>query len=127
MAQGVSERMMALRGSVVRAPDSHSPPPVSRVACQHYEHLHEQRYLNYLVSKNDSVVRVKGLDMTLFPSGRDYFDKHKPQAAGVEPVVIHNNYIVGKEKKQRRFAETGLWRVDAEKHACLCLTCQPSG
>lgn len=91
---------------------------------KHYEHLHEQRYLNFLVTQKESSVVVKGLDQNLFPNGRHYFARQKPQKAGIKPVVIHNNYIVGKQNKTRRFKETGLWRLDSENKYCLCLSCR---
>eukprot|EP00271_Cylindrocystis_brebissonii_P004236 TRINITY_DN15868_c0_g1_i1.p1 TRINITY_DN15868_c0_g1~~TRINITY_DN15868_c0_g1_i1.p1 ORF type:complete len:488 (+),score=96.79 TRINITY_DN15868_c0_g1_i1:2258-3721(+) len=98
-------------------------PEGMKAFLRHYEHLHEQRYLNYMVAGNRSSAIVRGLDMNLFPNGRDYFAKQKPQKAGIQPVAIHNNYIVGKQNKTRRFVETGLWRVGNEKGMCGCLTC----
>lgn len=57
-------------------------------------------------------VVLKGLDPLKFINGRDYFDRKKAQVQGIVPAMIHNNYIVGKENKTRRFKRKGMWRVD---------------
>ncbi|GJP34500.1 hypothetical protein CLOM_g18941 [Closterium sp. NIES-68] len=88
-----------------------------------FEHLHEQRYLNQLVGKRRSKVRVQGLDTLMFPNGKEFFVQRAPQQAGIAPVVIHNNYIKGKKAKIQRFKEFGLWRADPTGTSCLCLSC----
>ena len=57
-------------------------------------------------------VKLRGLDPLLFINGRDYFDRKRAQHAGVVPVMLHNNYIVGKANKTRRFMIKGMWRLD---------------
>lgn len=89
-----------------------------------YEHLHEQRYLNALLRQNETKVVVKHLSVLQFPNGRDYFDRRKPQKKNVRPIVIHNNYIKGKQNKTRRFQRNGLWRIDSKSSICTCLTCR---
>ncbi|CAM6128967.1 unnamed protein product [Calypogeia fissa] len=59
------------------------------------------------------------LDQLHFPHGIIYFDLGWPQANNVEPVVIHNNWMVGYEAKLDRFRSYGLWRVAAEDMAEL--------
>ncbi|CAI7826927.1 unnamed protein product, partial [Closterium sp. NIES-54] len=52
------------------------------------------------------------LDPLMFINGRDYWDRRKAQKEGVTPVMIHNNYLISKWNKTRRFLTKGMWRVD---------------
>ena len=64
-------------------------------------------------------VRVGRLDRKLFPSGDLYFGKEGVRAT--QPlskvfvrrlpgaVIVHNNWIIGKESKVKRFQVSGLW------------------
>lgn len=52
-----------------------------------------------------------------FPTGGLYF-KNKTwvkETKGMH-VIIHNNYVVGFEKKIKRFRDYGLWLVDDYAH-----------
>ena len=51
------------------------------------------------------------LPMELFPSGRLYFETMSNQDRE-KIVVLHNNFIVGKEKKITRFKNFHLWALD---------------
>eukprot|EP00771_Trimastix_marina_P001831 gnl/Trimastix_PCT/2935.p1 GENE.gnl/Trimastix_PCT/2935~~gnl/Trimastix_PCT/2935.p1 ORF type:complete len:361 (+),score=54.32 gnl/Trimastix_PCT/2935:35-1084(+) len=57
-------------------------------------------------------LKIRGLDPKYFPSGDAYFSKQIPQKAGVTPVVIHNNFVIGKPAKMKRFVEHKLWVLD---------------
>lgn len=52
------------------------------------------------------------LDPVLFPTGGVYFVSKEPQARGVEPVLVHNNFLIGRDLKIQRFRDFGLWYVD---------------
>lgn len=57
------------------------------------------------------------LPQAAFPTGGLYF-KNKTwvkETKGMH-VIIHNNYIVGFEKKIKRFRDYGLWLVDDHAH-----------
>jgi len=68
-------------------------------------------------------LRVNVLDRKQFMSGVDYFEKSgrmfprllddgKPSRKLVDPLVVHNNWIVGKEAKIYRFREHLMWLYD---------------
>ena len=80
-----------------------------------------KRLMMILTSKNDqmgfsymdkSKIRIKGLETDLFPPGKLYFcvfnnTKYR------NVVVVHNNYIVGHDKKKHRFQNFNLWHYDS--------------
>ena len=54
------------------------------------------------------------LPMKYFPSGNIYFESMS-KVERDEVVVLHNNYIVGKDRKIQRFKSFDLWAQDFEK------------
>ena len=64
---------------------------------------HNQPLFNKLIHKSD--VKHKGLPRREFPSGNLYFGQKKRDGV----VVVHNNFIIGKDKKIQRFKKVGLW------------------
>eukprot|EP00850_Spirogloea_muscicola_P023868 SM000398S15210 [mRNA] locus=s398:4289:12937:+ [translate_table: standard] len=84
---------------------------------------HEQKYLNEELRGSNGTVRWRRLDRNLFPSGQFYFLDRSVQAAGVIPVVIHNNWIIGKEAKVARFKEFHLWKIRDADMGCPCARC----
>ena len=50
------------------------------------------------------------LPMKYFPCGRDYFELMSEESRK-EVVLIHNNFIVGRDKKIQRFKEFSLWNT----------------
>lgn len=94
--------------------------------------IDDQRALNRVVrrmkrqQKHERVPRVNVLDRNHFLSGVDYFEKSGrklPQLfdrggeasnTPVCPLVIHNNWIVGKEAKIYRFREHLMWLYDGD-------------
>jgi hypothetical protein len=46
--------------------------------------------------------------VALFPNGGVYFDEYGPEARR-PVVVVHNNFIVGTDRKRQRFKDCGLW------------------
>ncbi|KAL7505845.1 hypothetical protein ACHAXN_003966 [Cyclotella atomus] len=61
--------------------------------------------------KHPVQIRHAGLDEGLFPPGRLFFDDENKSKVLQESVVVHNNYIIGRENKKRRFKEYGLWKT----------------
>ena len=59
---------------------------------------------------NNSMVRIKKLDNTLFPSGHLYFTIFSDDQRS-ESVIVHNNYILGHDAKIQRFKKFGLWQT----------------
>ncbi|GAM28636.1 hypothetical protein SAMD00019534_118120 [Acytostelium subglobosum LB1] len=57
-------------------------------------------------------LRVFKLPRTTFPNGTAYFNLKLPQRANIEPVIIHNNCIIGHRSKRERFIDYGLWMID---------------
>eukprot|EP01132_Coremiostelium_polycephalum_P004049 gene4049-5068_t len=51
------------------------------------------------------------LDRKLFPNGTAYFNLKLPQRSNIQPIIIHNNCIIGHRSKRDRFIEYGLWFV----------------
>ena len=60
-----------------------------------------------------SRVCIQGLNTNFFPAGYQYFDETNytgyPNAKYANAVVVHNNYIVGHDKKIERFQKFNLW------------------
>mmetsp|Transcript_11756 Transcript_11756/g.19120 ORF Transcript_11756/g.19120 Transcript_11756/m.19120 type:complete len:863 (-) Transcript_11756:211-2799(-) len=68
----------------------------------------------YLKNKKFPSLKIRELDHDLFPHGQAYFENKTPQTKGIEPIVVHNNYIKGMPKKVQRFKEFSMWAVDAK-------------
>ena len=54
-------------------------------------------------------VRVYVLPDVKFPSGALYFDAQWRARQSQPPAVVHNNFIVGPDRKRDRFKRLGLW------------------
>lgn len=59
----------------------------------------------------NSAVSVKALPTHKFQSGETYFLKKKEQESA---LVVHNNFIIGADKKRKRFKEYGMWDYTVE-------------
>lgn len=73
----------------------------------------DQPGFNWALNKTAGQVDVYLLPQKAFPTGGLYF-KNKTwvkETKGMH-VIIHNNYIIGFEKKTKRFQDYGLWLVD---------------
>lgn len=71
----------------------------------------EQGILHDLISDETRGLNVKQFSKELFPSGFDYFEDYMQEQA----CVIHNNYIIGIDKKIDRFKEFNLWMDDGSE------------
>lgn len=81
------------------------------------------RMLKRRGSRDGGVLRVNVLDRNQFLSGVAYFEKSgtkfpklldgsEASNKSIHPLVIHNNWIVGKEAKVYRFREHLMWLYD---------------
>ncbi|EOA20914.1 hypothetical protein CARUB_v10001249mg [Capsella rubella] len=73
----------------------------------------DQPGFNWALNKTAHQVDLYLLSQAAFPTGGLYFKNSTwvKETKG-KHVIIHNNYIVGFEKKIKRFRDFGLWLVD---------------
>ena len=66
--------------------------------------------------KQDDLIKVGHMDKYKFPCGICYFERFNRMWAGdntcTDCVIVHNNWIMGKQAKVYRFKEHLLWVVD---------------
>lgn len=73
----------------------------------------DQPGFNWALMKTAHQVDLYLLPQAAFPTGGLYFkNKTWVKETKGKHVIIHNNYIVGFEKKTKRFRDYGLWLVD---------------
>jgi hypothetical protein len=60
-------------------------------------------------------IKTAYLNRNEFPSGNIYFSKSSPKNA----VIIHNNFIIGLDKKVERFKHWGLWNPVHYDFSCV--------
>ncbi|XP_071697854.1 UDP-D-xylose:L-fucose alpha-1,3-D-xylosyltransferase MGP4-like [Rutidosis leptorrhynchoides] len=73
----------------------------------------DQPGFNWALNKTADEVDLYLLPQAAFPTGGLYFkNKTWVKETKGKHVIIHNNYIVGFEKKIKRFHEYNLWLVD---------------
>ena len=78
--------------------------------------LNEQIVLNKIIRAYKSKkINLKRLDNKKFPDGNKYFDRYN-ETERKAAVVVHNNYIVGHDKKLTRFRKHGLWLLDSQHY-----------
>ncbi|ORZ02408.1 nucleotide-diphospho-sugar transferase-domain-containing protein [Syncephalastrum racemosum] len=71
----------------------------------------QQRAINRVLDEMDLSYHTSPialLDLAMFPHGRLYFERNIPMKYGMQPMIIHANYRVGKEKK-KALQGAGLW------------------
>ncbi|XP_010456126.1 PREDICTED: UDP-D-xylose:L-fucose alpha-1,3-D-xylosyltransferase-like [Camelina sativa] len=73
----------------------------------------DQPAFNLALNKTANQVDLYLLSQVAFPTGGLYFNNETwvKETKG-KHVIIHNNYIIGYDKKMKRFHEYGLWLVD---------------
>ncbi|KAJ8427374.1 hypothetical protein Cgig2_000503 [Carnegiea gigantea] len=73
----------------------------------------DQPAFNWALMKTEKQVDMYLLPQSAFPTGGLYFkNKTWVRETNGSQVIIHNNYILGFEKKIKRFRDYGLWLVD---------------
>jgi len=75
---------------------------------------HDQQVFNkiiqaYITSKK---LYIRRLDNKKFPDGNKYFNRYN-ETERKDAVVVHNNYIIGHDKKLTRFQKHGLWLLNS--------------
>lgn len=76
------------------------------------ETLTQQRVMNNVLRKmfpkdiTQSPYRL--LDMLLFPNGQYYFKLNLPKKLGINPLIVHANFLIG-DKKKLALIKAGLW------------------
>ncbi|CAJ2677832.1 UDP-D-xylose:L-fucose alpha-1,3-D-xylosyltransferase MGP4-like [Trifolium pratense] len=76
----------------------------------------DQPAFNWALMRNAKEADLYLLPQIAFPTGGLYFkNKTWVKETKGKHVIIHNNYIVGFEKKIKRFRDYGLWLVDDHK------------
>ena len=84
-----------------------------------YKHKNDQPAFNAAVAsytENDEAKLRINEDLVAFPHGRRFFDQEVRAHLRDQAVVVHNNWISGKEKKRERFEKHGLWRPSGKLH-----------
>ncbi|KAJ4823973.1 UDP-D-xylose:L-fucose alpha-1,3-D-xylosyltransferase mgp4 [Turnera subulata] len=75
--------------------------------------INDQTAFNWALMKTAGQVDVYLLPQAAFPTGGLYFEnKTWVEETKGKHVIIHNNWIVGFERKIKRFRDYGLWLVD---------------
>lgn len=77
-------------------------------------HDSEQKILTKLLYDKmyNANIMVSILDSDRYPSGFSYFNEHSPKYKSKMPVIIHNNFLIGKSIKRHRFVRYDLWNYD---------------
>ncbi|KAF1801872.1 glycosyltransferase family 77 protein [Mucor lusitanicus] len=50
------------------------------------------------------------LDLLLFPNGNYYFKMRLPKRLGIQPLIVHANFLIG-DKKKSALKKAGLWYI----------------
>ncbi|XP_072032632.1 uncharacterized protein [Amphiura filiformis] len=77
----------------------------------------DQIILNLMIRKRNipKNIKIKYLDPDKFISGKYYFNdewRKNNSETILNPVMVHNNWMIGHDKKVKRFRKHGLWFVD---------------
>ena len=93
-------------------------------------HMSEQKLLTKFLYGNeyDGPIDVAILPKDLFPSGYQYFNEysHFRNRSKPVPVIIHNNFLIGKEMKNKRFARYNLWKYSGNNRRSIFTTDESS-
>ncbi|KAG0175002.1 hypothetical protein DFQ28_003416 [Apophysomyces sp. BC1034] len=74
----------------------------------------QQAAMNSALNHMDMDIRTSSvvlLDVLHFPNGFVYFTHDLPRRHGIEPFVVHANYLVGDDKR-KKLKEHNLWYLD---------------
>ncbi|CEG77102.1 hypothetical protein RMATCC62417_11902 [Rhizopus microsporus] len=78
------------------------------------EKMTQQGAMNAALDKLDLDIRtgpVGLLDLLHFPNGYVYFDLDLPRQHGIEPFIVHANYLIGEDKK-KKLIEFNMWYLN---------------
>lgn len=78
------------------------------------ESLTQQRVMNsvlrHMFPRDFTKSPYRLLDLLLFPNGNYYFKKSLPQKLGIQPLIVHANFLIGNKKKSA-LKKAGLWYI----------------
>ena len=71
----------------------------------------DQELLNDLLSIESirTSLKILLLNPKQFPNGQDFFNDDRKNETILKPVVVHNNWIKGRDVKIKRFKEHNMW------------------
>ena len=62
-----------------------------------------------------------------FPSGGVYYVLQEPQRQGIEPVLVHNNFLIGRDLKIQRFRDHAQWYLEHDPGVFWDTLCSTRG
>eukprot|EP00730_Choanoeca_flexa_P010957 TRINITY_DN2187_c0_g1_i1.p1 TRINITY_DN2187_c0_g1~~TRINITY_DN2187_c0_g1_i1.p1 ORF type:complete len:462 (+),score=50.20 TRINITY_DN2187_c0_g1_i1:193-1578(+) len=81
-------------------------------------HTNQQSFNRLLFTAPFNItIAQRALPPTKFPSGAMYFSHEDTYFQTHQPVVVHNNFVVGAEVKRRRFKKARLWHPQPLREA----------
>ena len=104
----LTQSMMALHPRLAKSKDSDVVP----------EHLDDQPFLTGLVKKKYAGIRIVYMPPETFPDGKWYGLPASARAARPRPVIINNNWVIGKDAKVRRAKAFGHWFWISDSGTC---------
>ena len=99
--------------------------------------VRDQVAFNHVLKKRRYATKLKHvalMDRFGIPNGRTYFERWKPldgdsdakrayKEQGVaQTMIVHNNFVRGYDRKQRRFKQNGMWKLSKQfqKQKYIC-------
>ena len=104
----LTQAMMTLHPRLAKSKDSDVVP----------EHLDDQPFLTDLVKKKYAGIRIVYMPPETFPDGKWYGLPASARAARPRPVIINNNWVIGKDTKIRRAKAFGHWFWISDSGTC---------
>lgn len=104
----LTQAMMELHSRLEKSKDSHLVP----------EELDDQPFLTGLVKKKYAGIRIVYMPPETFPDGKWYGLPASARAARPRPVIINNNWVIGKDTKIRRAKAFGHWFWISDSGTC---------
>lgn len=104
----LTQAMMELHVRLEKSKDSHLVP----------EELDDQPFLTGLVKRKYAGIRIVYMPPETFPDGKWYGLPASARAARPRPVIINNNWVIGKDAKVRRAKAFGHWFWISDSGTC---------
>lgn len=104
----LTQAMMELHVRLEKSKDSHLVP----------EELDDQPFLTGLVKRKYAGIRIVYMPPETFPDGKWYGLPASARAVPPQPVIINNNWVIGKDAKVRRAKAFGHWFWISDSGTC---------
>ena len=104
----LTQAMMELHVRLEKSKDSHLVP----------EELDDQPFLTGLVKRKYAGIRIVYMPPETFTDGKWYGLPASARAARPRPVIINNNWVIGKDAKVRRAKAFGHWFWISDSGTC---------